>query len=98
MMRKLLRVSPKLAPDVKVLFPHQRMHVSFADEPCKEVEMRMLVNFAQELYKLFKEIDMEEEVHLRFGFANWIATVCIFDYEDAEIYHLFCRDAKNGYR
>lgn len=97
-LKKLLRRASVLVPEVKILFKHHRLHLSFSDEPCKKVEESMIVEFAQNLYKLFKDMNFDESVHIPLFFLNWFIKTFCFDYEDCKIFKLLHRDVKNRYR
>ena len=97
-LKRVLRLSATLIPEVSILFPHQKLHVSFADEPCRKTEMSLILNFAQEMFRLFNDIDPEEETHLRMGFANWLTSVCTFDHAHKVIRRLFHHDVDVRYK
>ena len=97
-LKKALRLVPALLPEIKILFKQHRLHVSFADELSKKDEIDQLVNFAQELYRCFNEIDSKKEVHITQAFAKWMINSCRFDYEDNLIYQLLYRDVREAYK
>lgn len=83
---------------MKIFFPRHRLHLSFANEPDKEVEKHLIITLAQKIYKAFMEIDDEEEVHIPRSFAVWFTSVFCFDYDDEIIFKLLLTDVNIRYR
>lgn len=96
-MKTALRNAGKLLPDVKILFPHQRLHISFADEFSRETEKTLIIDFVQSVYKLYMEIPADETAHINQEFATWSLNVFRFDYNDLIMRPMFMRDVKERY-
>ena len=96
--KKLLRRLRSVQSEVKIFFPRHRLHISFSDEPQKDIEESMIIAFAQKLYKECMEIDDAEEVHIPLSFAIWITSVFRFDYDDKVILTLLYKDIRVRYR
>lgn len=96
-LKTTLRNAGKLLPDVKILFPHHRLHVSFADEFSRKAEEDLIMDFVQSVYKLYMEIPIDETAHINQGFTTWSLNVFRFDYKDSVMRTLLMRDVKGKY-